>query len=357
MRRALRLARKGDGKTSPNPMVGAVVVKGGRIIGEGYHRKAGGVHAEIEALQKAGNKAKGATLFVNLEPCCHHGKTPPCVDYILRTGIKKVYAGMCDPNPLIAGKGIHLLKENGIDAVTGILGDACRKMNEIFIKFIVHKKPFVILKSAISLDGKIATSLGESRWITSEKSRRRVHLLRNCVDAVLIGAGTVLKDNPSLTTRLNGRKGKNPARIILDNDHQTLLTAKVFQNADIERVIYASSKEPSFTRREKLTSIGVEVWIERSNKNGKFWSSLLNKLAASGVSSVLIEGGGKVNVGALEAKIVDKVLFFIAPILIGGDKAPGAVGGEGAKNLASAPRLNNIATTRLGDDLMLEGYL
>ena len=357
MQMALNLARKGEGETSPNPMVGAIVVQNGRVVGQGYHSKAGGPHAEVVALRKAGKRARGANLFVNLEPCCHYGKTPPCVDIILQAGIKNIYVGMRDPNPLVLGKGLRVLRQNGVKTETGILREACVRLNETFVKYIVKKKPFVILKSAVSLDGKIATHKGESKWITGESSRKRVHVLRNQVDAILVGAGTILQDDPELTVRLRGRKRNNPARIILDDDHRTKLSARVFQNAGRERVIYVSSTEPSFTRKKQLRSMAVEVNVFGFCGEGIDWLRFLDSLARSGITSLLIEGGGQVNASALSAKVIDKVIFFIAPILIGGASAPGAIGGEGTASLFSASQLKNIFVIRVGDDVMVEGYL
>ena len=250
MRRALSLAEKGAGKTSPNPLVGAVIEKNGKIVGEGYHKKAGLPHAEIEALRKAGKLAKGARMFVNLEPCCHYGKTPPCTDAIRASGIRQVVIGMRDPNPLVRGKGVRWLKKNGIEVIAGVLQKECKQINEIFFKYIRTQIPFVILKAAVSLDGKIATRLGESKWITGVPARRRVHELRQKIDAIMVGAGTVVKDDPLLTVRLSGRKSNQPVRVILDNENAVPITAKVFQNGLKQKVIYVTT--PRLTRaREK----------------------------------------------------------------------------------------------------------
>ena len=231
LRRALELAGKAEGRTSPNPMVGAVVIKNGKTIAGGYHRRAGGPHAEIVALKKAGTQVRDAVVFINLEPCCHQGKTPPCTEALIQSGISKVVVGMQDPNPLVRGKGIRRLRQAGIEVETGVLKPECERLNEVFIKYITTGKPFVILKSAVSLDGKIATSGGDSKWITGEPARRKVHQLRDRMDAILVGSGTVLKDNPRLTTRLPGKTGHNPVRIILDYRGRVPYKARVFNHA------------------------------------------------------------------------------------------------------------------------------
>lgn len=357
MRRALRLAEKGAGKTSPNPLVGAVIVKNGGIVGEGYHKKAGLPHAEIEALRKAGPTARGARMFVNLEPCCHVGKTPPCTDAILAAGIRQVVVGMRDPNPLVRGKGIRLLKKNGVEIVTGVLQKECARVNEFFCKYIRTRTPFVILKAAVSLDGKIATRLGESQWITGEPARKRVHELRYKVDAIMVGAGTVVKDDPLLTARLGRRKDNHPVRVILDNDHVVPLTAKVFRNSRAQKVIYATTARLSRTRERKLRDLGVDVCFLEEKGGGIDLQRLMERLGEKQITSVLIEGGGQVNASALQERIVDKVVFFVAPILIGGGNAPGAIGGEGATPLKNAFKIKHLTATPVGGDLMLEGYL
>lgn len=357
MRRAIELAQKGSGRTSPNPMVGAVVVKGGKAVGEGYHAKAGRPHAEIEALKKAGRRARGASLYLNLEPCCHFGRTPPCTDAILAAGIARVFVGMRDPNPLVAGRGIGILQKAGVRVQTGILREECERLNEVFVKYIRSRTPFVVLKAAISLDGKIATAAGESRWISGAASRKIVHELRDRVDAVLVGAGTVLKDDPLLTTRLGRRKGKNPVRIVLDNRHLAPLNSRVFYNADTQRVIYVSTGQLPEERESELRRMGVEI-CPAPEKDGKVdLRQLLRKLGEMELTSVLIEGGSEVNASALEAKVVDKVMFFVAPVVIGGRGAPGAVGGEGIESLRDAHPVKRLTVRRVGKDFLLEGYL
>ncbi len=357
MRRALELAGKAAGRTSPNPMVGAVMVKNGRVIAEGYHKKAGRPHGEIEALRKAGKRARGAQMFVNLEPCCHQGRTPPCTDAIIESGIKEVYVGMRDPNPLVAGKGIRQLKRAGISVHSGLLKSECQRLNEVFVKYIQTGIPFVTLKSALSLDGKIATSTGESQWITGPEARERVHRMRDQIDAILVGAGTVLKDNPRLTTRLKKGKGHNPARVILDARAEIPLSARVFLHAKQERVIYVTTSKASAVRVNRLKDRGIEVQVLSGRGSHISLIKLIKLLGQVGIASVLLEGGGGINASALKEGVVDKVVLFLAPLIIGGDSAPGVVGGSGIKHLKQALPIKNLTVTPVGADWMVEGYL
>lgn len=359
MRRALELARKGQGRTSPNPMVGAVLVKNGQVVGEGYHRKAGSSHAEIEALRRAGKKARGADLYVNLEPCCHFGRTPPCTEAIISAGIQKVIVGMRDPNKPMRGKSFRQLKKNGVLVVTGTLRKECERLNEVFIKFVSTGHPFVLLKTAISLDGKIATGSGESQWITGAKAREKVHQIRNEVDAIVVGAGTVVKDDPYLTTRLKKKSAvaKHPVRVILDNEFLVSLESNVFKNADTQSVLYATSSKLPVSRRDDLIRRGVDILLLKEKKGGVDLLHLTQALGERDIASVLIEGGGEVNASALEAGIVDKIVVFVAPILIGGKDAPGPLGGDGVRRLADAFNIKNMTVNQIGNDLMLEGYI
>jgi len=339
---ALGLAAKAKGMTSPNPCVGAVIVKGRRIVGRGYHRFAGGPHAEIYALRQAGKKAEGATLYVSLEPCSHYGRTPPCVDAIISAGIKRVVAAMKDPNPANNGKGLRILRKNGIKAESGILETEARLLNEDFIKYITRKMPFVAVKVAQSLDGKIATRTGDSKWITGPEARKFAHKLRSEVDAIMVGAGTVLKDDPLLTVRLGDRiplqrdsKVKQPLRIILAG----------------------RSKIPSKARI--LNSRGGAVLIARTKeKSGRVdIRAFLKALAKMEITSVLIEGGGETIASAFEAGVVDKVYFFIAPKVIGGREAVTSVEGEGIEKVGGAIRLERTSFRKIGEDLLIEGYV
>ncbi len=357
MRRVLQLAEKGRGKTRPNPMVGAVIIKNGRLVGEGYHKKAGGPHAEISALKQAGIQARGAEMYVSLEPCCHHGRTPPCTEAIIQSGIKKVYVGVRDANPLVAGKGIRRLKKMGIEVHSGILKKECLRLNEVFFKFIRTNTPFVYLKSGMSLDGKIATTTGESQWITGPQPRALVHKLRNEVDAILVGAGTVVKDNPSLTTRLGKRKGRNPVRVVLDPECKIPLSAKVFANCREETVIYASRTGLPLPRKKSLSQKKVLVLNFDCRNNEIPLQQLMLELGRQGITSVLIEGGSQVNASALRENIVDKVMLFMAPLIIGGASAPGVVGGPGIKSLQEALNIKDMNVRSVGRDFLIEGYL
>jgi len=354
MQKVLELALKGKGRTSPNPMVGAVIARGKKIIAEGYHRKAGTQHAEIVALKKAGTKAKGATLYVNLEPCCHtEKKTPPCTKSIIKSGIKKVVIAMADPNPKVSGRGIKELKSAGIRINVGIMQKEAKVLNEAFIKFITKKEPFVILKTAQSLDGKIATARGESKWITGEKSRKLVHRLRNEVDAVLTGIGTVRKDDPSLTCRISG--GRNPYRIIVDSRLQIPLNSKVLRHKD-KKTIIATTNKASTNKIKKIIKGGNKVLVIKDRSKKVELKRLMKELGKLNILSVMIEGGSSVNASALSSKIIDKIMFFIAPIVIGGIDAIASVGGKSPALLNKAFRVQNIKVRKVGQDILLESY-
>ena len=357
MRRALTLAARARGHTSPNPLVGAVIVQGDRIVGEGYHQKAGETHAEINALNHAGKAARNATLYVTLEPCCHWGRTPPCTEAIIRAGIAKTFVAHVDPNPKVAGKGIRQLERAGIHVHVGLCEDEARRLNEIYIKYIQTKRPFVILKSAISLDGKIATVSGESQWITSQASRLKGHEIRGSVDAILVGIGTVLRDNPSLTTRIPNQEGKDAVRIVVDSQGRTPLTAKIFNPNSEAGVIIAVTENVSAEKVEKLQAADAEVLVIEEKQNRVCLSALMKKLGQREITSVLIEGGGEVNASALKAGIVDKVSFFIAPKLIGGVNAPGPIGGEGIQRLSEALELRDLTVMPIEADFLIEGYI
>ncbi len=356
MARALELAALARGKTSPNPLVGAVVVKNGLIVGEGYHRKAGTPHAEVLALQQAGEKAEGATLYVSLEPCCHYGRTPPCTEAIIRAGIKQVYVATPDPNPLVAGKGIRALREAGIDVRVGLLEEEARRLNEAFFKYIVSKEPFVTLKVAMSLDGKIATCTGDSRWITGKEARACVHRLRAENDAVMVGIGTVLSDDPLLTVRLPG-EDKQPLRVVVDSRLRIPLEARLVQTArEVPTVVAAVKGKFQAEKKTLLAASGVEVWELPEQEGGVNLRSLMVELGKREVLSVLLEGGGTLNAGALAAGIIDKFIFFLAPKIIGGSRAPGPFGGPGFESLKDAFLISELVCTKAGDDLMITGY-
>lgn len=357
MRLAIRLAGKAKGKTSPNPLVGAVVVKEGKIVGRGFHQKAGEPHAEVNALNDASEKARGADLFVNLEPCNHYGRTPPCTRMIIDSGIKRVLLGMVDPNEVVAGKGLQSLRDSGIEVKTGILGDECQRLNEVYVKYITEKRPFVILKSAASLDGKIATRIGDTQWITNERSRGFTHRLRNEVDGILVGIGTIEADDPSLTTRLSGGKGKDPVRVVVDSKLRVPLKAKVLKHESKAGTIIAATEAADMRKVEELEKLGAKVLILPSKDDKVDLEELMYALGKLEITSLLVEGGGEINASSLSCGIVDKVLFFYAPKIIGGIGAVNLVGGKGIERLCDAVNLKDIKVRRFGDDILVEGYV
>ncbi len=355
MEKTLELAARGRGRTSPNPMVGALIVKGNKIIAGGYHKKAGTDHAEVTALKKAGAHARGAALYINLEPCCHTNKrTPPCTRVIIRAGIKEVVVSMTDPNPQVSGRGFRELRRAGIKTRTGVLRNEARTLNEAFIKHVTTGEPFTILKIAQSLDGKIATASGESKWITGPKSRERVHMLRNEVDAVLIGINTVKKDNPSLDCRLPG--GQNPYRIIVDSSLQIPPGAKIMKYTDGKTII-ATTIRASRRKIDSLTKKGATVLVVKERAGRVDLKRLMKELGKLDITSMIIEGGSAISASALSSGIVDKVMFFIAPKLIGGIDAVPSVGGKSPALLKSALDLKKVRTVSYGNDLLIEGYL
>ncbi|MCT4563722.1 MAG: bifunctional diaminohydroxyphosphoribosylaminopyrimidine deaminase/5-amino-6-(5-phosphoribosylamino)uracil reductase RibD [Maledivibacter sp.] len=357
MKRALELAKKGAGFVNPNPMVGSVIVKNGDIIGEGYHKFFGGNHAEIEALSSLTTDPRGSTMYVTLEPCSHYGKTPPCVNAIIESGIKRVVVAMLDPNPLVAGNGIKILRENDIEVITGTLEADAKKLNEIFIKYITTKLPFCLLKSAMSLDGKIATRFSDSKWITGIESREYVHKLRHKYSAIMVGVNTVLVDNPQLTTRIPNFKGNNPTRIIVDSKCRIPLDANVVKKISKARTIIATTKMADPKKIEMLNDKGVEVLVIPSKDEKVDLNILMERLGQRDIDSILLEGGGTLNYSALDAGIVDKINYFIAPKIIGGTTAKTPVEGTGVSLVKNAFSVNDIVTHKFGQDIMIEGYL
>ena len=358
MTAAIRLARKGRGMVSPNPLVGAVIVQGNKIVGSGYHHFYGGPHAEVYALKSARERARGADLYINLEPCCHHGKTPPCTDALIKSGIRRAFIGISDPNPLVSGKGLRKLREAGIEIETGILQDECRLLNETFIKYITQNIPFVVLKLAATLDGKIATATGDSRWISGEAARRLVHRLRSEADAVLVGSGTVLADDPQLTARhYSGANRKNPVRIIVDTRLRTPLSSQLLRTAHEIKTIIATTQQAPKSKIVKITQRGAEISIV-SSRNGRVdLKRLMRHLAKQGIAYVVIEGGSELSAAALHDGIVDKVLFFYAPKIIGGSHARSMVGGKGVPRISNAISVTNVHYKKLGEDILVEGYV
>lgn len=355
MRLAIVLAKKGTGKTSPNPAVGAVIVKNGRVVSRGWHKKAGSPHAEAAALSKTNLDAAGAVLYVTLEPCCHFGKTPPCTGAIIRAGIKKVFLGTRDPNPLVSGKGVRALKRAGIEVVGGVLGDECRGLNPAFNKFIVSRMPYVTLKLAATLDGRIAASSGESRWITGAAARRRVHGLRAITDAVLTSSSTVIKDNPEFTVR--HAKGLNPTRVVLDSAFKVPLDAKVFTRHSADRdgrppVVFTTGKA-SKKKIERARRLGINVIAIRSSESGVDLTAVLKSLGNMGITSVMAECGGALAASLLKDRLVDRLLWFVAPKLIGAD-GTASVGELKIKKLSAAIGLKGMKVERIGADVLIE---
>ena len=362
IRRCLELASKGAGRTSPNPIVGAVIVRDGKIVTEGFHRKAGLSHAEVEAIRSVGATTGGCpdtTLYVNLEPCCHHGRTPPCTSAILKSGIRRVVVGVVDPNPKVAGKGIALLRKNGVKVTVGVMAEECRRANEAYFKFITTGRPFVILKVAATLDGMVATQEGEARWITSTASRREVHRLRDRVDAILVGANTVARDNPRLTTRLPGRKGHDPIRIILDSHLYADPDAAVFDKGDSPRKgrSMIATVEPLLPERRRLfEKKGVEILICRKKPDGPVdLADLLDRLGQKGITSLLLEGGPTVHSSFLRERLVDKFMTFYSPRFLGGTGLP-MFSGLTTHGLKGLPTLENLSCKQIGPDLLVTGY-
>lgn len=360
MREALALAERGRGFTSPNPAVGAVIVKAGRMIGRGFHRQAGKAHAEIEALRDAarqGHSTKGATLYVTLEPCCTHGRTPPCTDAILAAGIRRVVVAATDPNPRHAGRGLRLLKRHGLEVHAGVLRAEATRLNEAFNHWIVHRTPFVTVKSALTMDGRIATASGESKWITGPSARTHamVHLRRNA-DAILVGINTILADDPSLTYRGPGARRKNWRRIVLDSQARTPLTARVVTDANANRTLVVVTTGAPADRVEALRR-RVTV-VEAPSDRGRIdlkW--LLEQLGGEGVTSLLVEGGGEVNAAFLQAGLVQRVAFYYAPKILGGRDARPAMGGEGTVSLGAARELQSMELLPVGRDWLITGLI
>ena len=351
MKMALELAQKGMGFTAPNPMVGAVIVKNGRIIGQGYHRKYGELHAEREALAVCTEEPKGASIYVTLEPCCHYGKQPPCVNAILEAGIRRVIIGSSDPNPLVAGKGIRILKDHGIEVTENILKEECDKLNEAFFYYIQNKKPYVVMKYAMTMDGKIAAYTGESKWVTGEAARIHVQEQRLKYTGIMVGVGTVLADDPMLTCRLEN--SRNPVRIICDSHLRTPLTSKIVRTAKTIPTILASSSKDQ-QKIKNYEELGCQV-LYVPEKNGHIdLNRLMELLGAAKIDSILLEGGGSLNWSALECGIVQKVQTYIAPKLFGGEEAKTPVEGKGFPDPASAVLLKNSEIIRLGDDFLIE---
>lgn len=365
MKKALELARQGMGRTSPNPMVGCVIVKDGNIISEGYHEKYGGFHAERNALLKCSAEAEGADLYVNLEPCCHQGKTPPCTDIIIEKKIKRVFVGCLDSNPLVAGKGLQILKRHGIEVETGILEEECRALNEVFFHYIETGLPFVAMKYAMTLDGKIACETGDSKWVTGEEARGQVQYLRNRYRGIMAGIGTVLADDPLLNCRME--QGRNPVRIICDSGLNIPENCQIVETAKEQETIVAycernihqeqssgleQQKQEKIQRLEKK---GLQLLAVAEQDGRLYLPELLQRLAEQKIDSILLEGGGTLNASMLGEHLVQRVYAFIAPKLVAGAEAKSPVEGKGIAKMADAIRLHQVETAFYGNDICITG--
>ena len=352
MAQALSLAEQGLGWTSPNPMVGAVIVKEGRVIGRGYHRRCGALHAEREALAACTESPAGGTLYVTLEPCCHQGRQPPCTQAILEAGLARVVVGSGDPNPLVAGKGLAQLRAGGVEVTTGVLEEACDALNRVFFHYIRTRRPYVVLKYAMTLDGKIATRTGASRWITGPEARAQVHRTRHRCAAILAGIGTVLADDPLLTCRMEG--GKDPLRVICDSRLRIPMDSQLVRTARQVPTVLACAR-PDPARRAALEAAGCRVWELPDGAGRVDLEALLDRLGAEEMDSLLVEGGAALNWAFLEGGLVQRVQLYLAPKLFGGTAAKSPVGGLGVELPHQAARLGALEVRKLGEDLLIEG--
>ncbi|RBW71008.1 bifunctional diaminohydroxyphosphoribosylaminopyrimidine deaminase/5-amino-6-(5-phosphoribosylamino)uracil reductase RibD [Bacillus taeanensis] len=353
MRLALEMAKSTTGQTAPNPHVGSVLVRDGQIVGMGAHLKAGEPHAEVHALRMAQEKAKGATAYVTLEPCSHQGRTGPCAEALVKAGVSKVVIAALDPNPLVSGNGVKILKNAGIEVVVGVLEEEADKLNEVFNKFIVKNTPFVTLKAAMTLDGKIATSTGSSKWITGEKAREEVHRLRSVHDAILVGVNTVIADDPELTCRFI--EGRNPIRVILDSTLRIPLSAKLINDDEAPTWIF-TSQSFDVQKKEELEKRRCRVFVTSSQEQVDI-QEVLQLLANEQITSLFVEGGSGINGAFIEKRLIDKVIFFIAPKLVGGRNALTPVSGKGILEMNDALQLQNASIKQVGEDFCIEGYL
>ena len=370
MQRAIELARRGAGFVNPNPMVGCVVVKNDTVITEGYHEYYGGFHAERNALTNCTSDCKDATLYVTLEPCCHYGKTPPCTEIIIEKGIKKVVVGLLDPNPLVSGKGISILQNSGIEVLTGVEKDKIRELNKVFLKYIKTKRPYVLLKTAMTLDGKIASYTGDSRWITNEKSRKLVHKLRSEMMGIVAGIGTVKSDNPMLNCRLecqqttdNGQQLNihQPIRIIVDTKASISLESNIVKTANEYRTILAVGQQTTDNRQQtkinELKSLNVDILYCEEKDGHVDIDDLMNKLGHKGIDSLLLEGGSCLNAAFLQAGCVDEVYAFIAPKIIGGEHSKSPIGGQGIELMKDAITFDKVEIEQIENDILIKGKI
>jgi diaminohydroxyphosphoribosylaminopyrimidine deaminase/5-amino-6-(5-phosphoribosylamino)uracil reductase len=357
MKAALGFARKGVGKTSPNPAVGAVIVRKGQVVAAGFHRKAGGPHAEVEALNQLEGKARqGDTLYVTLEPCNHYGRTPPCTQAILEKGVRKVVVGMRDPNPRVTGGGCDALSGQGVEVVTGVLEEECQRLNEWFVTYVTKGRPFVIAKTALTLDGWTATSTGQSRWVTNERSREWVHRLRNQVDGILVGVGTVTADDPLLNTRLKKGRGKDPVRIIVDTHLSIPVNARVLGHSHGSETLIAVGEDVPPARLKRLERKGISFLVCPKKEGRIDLRALMDMLGKRSVTSVLLEGGATLMGAMIREKLVDKFCIFKAPKILGGSDGRPMALGKGPSKMEESIRLKDIRIRRFGEDLLITGY-
>ncbi len=357
MRKALRLGKKGLGYTTPNPAVGAVVVRQGRVVGEGYHQKAGTPHAEIHALRAAGDRARGADLYVTLEPCNHTGRTPPCTHAILEAGISRVVIGAIDPNPKVTGGGAEFLRDHGLKVEVGLLTDECSLLIAPFAKHMLTGIPWIRSKVACSLDGRIATRTGHSKWITNQQARRSGHRLREISDAILVGKGTILADDPQLTCRRPGRPGRDPVRVVLDSRLSLDPSSRIFHlDSSAPTVIVGVEGKAGEGQRQGLEAVGARVWLTPPDSMGRVdINSLLRHLGGYGIQSILVEGGARIHGAFWDQGHVDEAFFYFAPLVIGGVDARPAIGGLGALEVGMATRLSRVHYHKLGDNWLIHG--
>jgi len=357
MKMALRLATKGSGLVSPNPMVGAVVLRDDQVVGRGWHQRYGEPHAEVMALKAAGNLARGATLYVTLEPCNHHGQTPPCTDAILKAGVARVMAATADPNRKVSGRGADYLKARGVEVEMGLLEDEARHLNEAWFHWVEKERPLVIAKAACSLDGKIATRSGDSQWLTGLKAREMGHRLRHDCDAILVGVGTVLADDPRLTTRLPRRRAKDPIRLVLDSKLRLPPTARLLHLKSSAPTWIATTTAAPGDKIRTLEDLGATVLVTSEDGNRVDLEYLLAELGCRQVQSLLVEGGAEVLGAFFDQNLVDKFYFFYAPKFLGGQQALSVIGGAGVDRLAKAHQARDFSLRRLGPDILVTGYL
>ena len=357
MQKAIKLSLRGMGLVNPNPVVGTVIVNNNEIIGEGYHASFGEAHAEVMAINNATTDCKGATMYVTLEPCSHFGKTPPCALKIIDSKFSRVVIGIVDPNPLVSGNGIKLLKDAGIYVTTGVLSNEIKKINEVFINYITNKTPFVVMKTASTFDGKIATTSGDSRWISGEESRKFIHNLRQQYSGIMVGINTITNDDPKLNVRHFKGKKKHPVKIIIDSTARIPLNAKLLTSKNGAQTIIAVTDKATAIKIKDLINIGVKVIVCPHTEQGVDLKYLMNELGSMSIDSILLEGGGTLNYSALEKGIVNKIISIIAPKIVGGWDSPTTVAGKGIEQLSNAIKISHLSTKAIGDDIILEGYI